>query len=90
MGSTFEPAVDGLGQQDLWNQPGREDATCGGPGTAANNPTTIPEFMSATAAHPLPTGVTSFTGAQANDQYGANQVPVPWFHSWIGWLLRCR
>ena len=70
--------------QDLGNQPGREDATCGGPGTAANNPTTNPVFMSATAAHPFPTGVSSFTGAQANDQYVAKHFPFPWFHSLIG------
>jgi phospholipase C len=49
--------------QDLGDQPGREDASCGGPGSAANNPTTDPTFMSATTAHPLPVGVTSFTGA---------------------------
>ena len=40
--------------QDLGNQPGREDAVCGGPGTAANNPTTNPTVMTATAANPLP------------------------------------
>ena len=70
--------------QDLGNQPGREDAACGGPGTAANNPTTNPTFMSATAAHPFPAGVTSFTGAQANDQYVAKHFPFPWFHAITG------
>ena len=67
--------------QDLGDQAGREDAVCGGPGTAANNPTTNPTFMSATAAHPFPPGVTSFTGAQANDQYVAKHFPFPWFHA---------
>ena len=70
--------------QDLGNQPGREDAVCGGPGTAANDPTTNPTFMSATAAHPFPAGVTSFTGAQANDQYVAKHFPFPWFHAVTG------
>jgi Phosphoesterase family len=70
--------------QDLGNQTGREDAVCGGPGTSANNPTTNPTFMSATIAHPFPTGVTSFTGAQPNDQYVAKHFPFPWFHSLTG------
>jgi hypothetical protein len=70
--------------QDLGNQPGREDAVCAGPGTAANNPTTNPTFTSATAAHPLPPGVTSFTGAQPDDQYVAKHFPLPWFHSLTG------
>jgi hypothetical protein len=70
--------------QDLGNQPGREDGVCGGAGSAANNPTTNPTFMSATTAHPLPPGVTSFTGAQANDQYVAKHFPMPWFHSVTG------
>jgi hypothetical protein len=70
--------------QDLGDQTGREDATCGGPGTSANNPDTNPTFMSATATHPFPTGVTSFTGAQANDQYVAKHFPFPWFQSITG------
>ena len=70
--------------QDLGNQPGREDAVCGGPGSSANNPTTDPTYLSATASHPLPPGVTSFTGAQANDQYVAKHFPFPWFHSLTG------
>jgi hypothetical protein len=70
--------------QDLGDQPGREDAVCGGPGSASNNPTTNPTFLSATAAHPLPSGVTSFTGAQPNDQYVAKHFPFPWFHSITG------
>jgi len=70
--------------QDLGNQAGREDATCGGPGSAANNPTTNPTYLSATVAHPLPAGVTSFTGAQANDQYVAKHFPFPWFESLTG------
>ena len=70
--------------QDLGNQAGREDAVCGGPGLASNNPTTNPAYLSATATHPLPPGVTSFTGAQANDQYVAKHFPFPWFHSLTG------
>jgi hypothetical protein len=70
--------------QDLGNQPGREDAACGGPGSATNNPTTNPTYMSATTAHPLPTGVVSFTGAQPDDQYVAKHFPFPWFHSLTG------
>ncbi|MDG3010640.1 phosphoesterase [Rhodococcus sp. D2-41] len=70
--------------QDLRDQPGREDAVCGGPGTAENNPTTNPTYMSATAQHPLPAGVTSLTGAQPNDQYVAKHFPFPWFHSITG------
>src|ERR1700743_2985447 len=70
--------------QDLGDQPGREDAICGGPGGAGNNPTLATTFMSATAAHPLPPGVTSFTGAQPDDQYVAKHFPLPWFHSVTG------
>jgi hypothetical protein len=70
--------------QDLHNQPGREDSTCGAPGTAANNPTTNPLFMTNTPAHPFPPGVVSFTGAQANDQYVAKHFPFAWFHSLSG------
>jgi hypothetical protein len=70
--------------QDLHNQPGREDAVCGGPGTTANNPDTNPTYLTPTAAHPAPTGVTSFTGAQPNDQYVAKHFPFPWFHSLTG------
>jgi hypothetical protein len=70
--------------QDLHNQPNREDAICGGPGTAANNPDTNPAFLTPTPAHPLPAGVTSFTGAQPNDQYVAKHFPFPWFHSMTG------
>jgi hypothetical protein len=70
--------------QDLGNQPGREDALCGGPGAKDNNPTTNPTTMSATASKPLPVGVTSFTGAQPNDQYVAKHFPFPWFHALTG------
>ena len=70
--------------QDLHNQTGREDGTCGAPGTAANNPSTNPTFMSATPTHPFPPGVISFTGAQANDQYVAKHFPFAWFHSLDG------
>jgi Phosphoesterase family len=70
--------------QDLGDQPGREDASCGGPGATTNNPTTNPTIMSATVTNPLPAGVTSFTGAQANDQYVAKHFPMPWFESLTG------
>ena len=74
--------------QDLGDQAGREDATCGGPGTKDNDPTTNPAFLTATPAHPLPPGVTSFTGAQANDQYVAKHFPFPWFHSLTGTVTK--
>jgi hypothetical protein len=74
--------------QDLGNQPGREDAVCAGPGSASNNPTTNPTVMSATATNPLPAGVTSFTGAQSNDQYVAKHFPFPWFHSLTGTVTK--
>jgi len=61
--------------QDLGNQPGREDGLCGAPGSAANDPATNPLSMSSN----LPAGVSSFTGAQANDQYVAKHFPFPWF-----------
>src|SRR3984957_4598365 len=40
--------------QDLHEQARREDARCGGPGTAANNPDTDPTFMTPSSKHPLP------------------------------------
>ena len=67
--------------------PGREDAACGGPGGAANNPTTDPTNLEA------PSGdVVSYTGAQNADiggtdyidQYVAKHNPVPWFESLTG------
>jgi hypothetical protein len=70
--------------QDLHNQPGREDATCGAPGTAANDPTTNPTNMVASADQPFPPGVVSFTGAQPNDQYVAKHFPFAWFHGLTG------
>ena len=61
---------------------------CGGPGIAANNPDDQPDLHERTAAHPLPAGVTSFTGAQANDQYVAKHFPFPWFESLTGTSTR--
>jgi hypothetical protein len=68
--------------------PGREDGLCGYPGTAANDPVTLPTAVTS------PTGnVTSFTGAQpanANnngepaDQYVAKHFPTAWFTSLTG------
>jgi hypothetical protein len=69
--------------QDLGNQAGREDGLGGAPGTAANNPTTNPKSMTPSAADKA-NGITSFTGAQANDQYVAKHFPFPWFHSITG------
>jgi len=69
--------------QDLHNQPGREDGLGGAPGTAANNPTTNPKVMKP-SAQDLANGITSFTGAQPNDQYVAKHFPFPWFHSIVG------
>ena len=71
-------------QQDLGAQPGRDDAVCGGPGIASNDPTTNPTYMSSSASHPFPPGVTSLTAAQANDQYVAKHNPSPWFHALTG------
>jgi Phosphoesterase family len=61
--------------------PGREDAACGGPGSPANNATTNPVNLVGTT---LPPGVTTFTGAQPNDQYVAKHFPFPWFESLTG------
>ena len=69
--------------QDLHNQPGREDALGGGPGSRANNPTTDPRAMTVSDADRAK-GITSFTGAQPNDQYVAKHFPFAWFHSIIG------
>ena len=82
--------LDSVGQtwkgyaQDFRVQPGREDATCGAPGSADNDPTTNPTILTPTADNPLPDGVVSFTGAQANDQYVAKHFPFAWFSSLSG------
>ena len=68
--------------------PGRDDAACGGPGTAANNPTTDPVNLVA----PPGGSITSYTGAQSAssggtdyvDQYVAKHNPAPWFESLTG------
>ncbi|HTA02862.1 MAG TPA: alkaline phosphatase family protein [Streptosporangiaceae bacterium] len=60
--------------------PDREAATCAGPGTAANNPDTNPTDMEGD----FPAGVTTFTAAQANDQYVAKHFPFPWFEGLTG------
>ena len=60
--------------------PDREAATCAGPGTAANNPDNNPTDMSGD----FPSGVTTFTAAQPNDQYVAKHFPFPWFQSLTG------
>jgi hypothetical protein len=68
--------------------PGREDAVCAGPGTAANNPNTDPTDMVA----PPGGDIASYTGAQNVsfggtdyiDQYVAKHFPVGWFESLTG------
>jgi hypothetical protein len=69
--------------QDLGNQAGREAGLGGAPGARDNNPTSNPKAMKPTDADKA-NGITSFTGAQANDQYVAKHFPFPWFHSIIG------
>jgi hypothetical protein len=76
--------------------PGREDALCGGPGSASNNPVSNPTFLTGTTAHPLPADFNSYTGAstvagtgtannpQFADQYVAKHFPLPWFESLTG------
>jgi hypothetical protein len=60
--------------------PDREAAACAGPGTAANNPDTNPTDMEGD----FPAGVTTFTGAQPDDQYVAKHFPFGWFESLTG------
>jgi hypothetical protein len=60
--------------------PDREAAACAGPGTSANNPDTNPTNMSGD----FPTGVTTFTAAQPDDQFVAKHFPFPWFESLTG------
>ncbi len=60
--------------------PNREAAACAGPGTPANNPDTNPTNM----ATGFPSGVTTLTAAQPNDQYVSKHFPFPWFQSLTG------
>lgn len=69
--------------QDLRNHPGREDGLAGSPGTLANTPDKNPKVMK-TNAQDEARGITSYTGAQADDQYVAKHFPFVWFHSIIG------
>jgi hypothetical protein len=71
--------------------PGRDDGTCGYPGTSAANAVTNPSNLVAPGSNP--TGnVASYTGAQAAntakglpaDQYVAKHFPFPWFTSLSG------
>lgn len=69
--------------------PGREDGTCGYPGTSSNDPVDNPTNLVAPSGN-----VTSFTGAQQAktyngvnlpaDQYVAKHFPTPWFASLTG------
>jgi len=70
--------------QELGTQAGREDAVCGGPGGTTNNPDTNPTALGVVSASDQAKGITSYTGAQANDQYVAKHFPFPWFHSLTG------
>ncbi|MSS46002.1 phosphoesterase [Cutibacterium sp. WCA-380-WT-3A] len=69
--------------QDLRNHPGREDGLAGSPGTLDNTPDNNPKAMKPTEQDKAK-GITSFTGAQPDDQYVAKHFPFPWFHSIIG------
>mgnify|MGYP002411999898 FL=1 len=69
--------------QDLHNQAGREDGLGGAPGARTNDPTNNPKAMKPSDADKA-NGITSYTGAQPNDQYVAKHFPFPWFHSIIG------
>jgi len=60
--------------------PDREAGACAGPGTSANNPDTNPTDM----AGNFPTGVTTFTAAQPDDQFVAKHFPFGWFESLTG------
>lgn len=67
--------------------PGRENAACGGAGTAANNPNTDPLNLNSSGGD-----VATYTGAQDItdngtdyiDQYVAKHNPVPWFEALTG------
>ena len=69
--------------QDLRNHPGREDGLAGSPGTRENTPDKNPKAMKPTREDKA-RGITSFTGAQPDDQYVAKHFPFPWFHSIVG------
>ncbi|MDU2071760.1 MAG: alkaline phosphatase family protein [Cutibacterium avidum] len=69
--------------QDLRNHSGREDGLAGSPGTLENTPDKNPKAMKPTEEDKAK-GITSFTGAQPDDQYVAKHFPFPWFHSIIG------
>lgn len=69
--------------QDFRVQQGREDALGGAPGTRENDPTRNPKSMTPSDADKA-LGITSFTGAQANDQYVAKHFPFAWFHAITG------
>ncbi|MDU3272141.1 MAG: phosphoesterase, partial [Cutibacterium sp.] len=66
--------------QDLHAQAGREDALGGAPGSRENDPSHNPKSMKPSDDDKAK-GISSFTGAQENDQYVAKHFPFPWFHS---------
>ena len=69
--------------QDLHAQAGREDALGGAPGSRENDPSHNPKSMKPSDDDKAK-GISSFTGAQENDQYVAKHFPFPWFHSIVG------
>jgi hypothetical protein len=67
--------------------PGREDATCAGPGSSTNNPNTNPVNLvapSGDVASYTGTQNTNVGGTQYVDQYVAKHFPTSWFESVTG------
>jgi hypothetical protein len=67
----------------------RDASACGAPGASTNFPGAANTGAASTTGStstntPATYGVTSFTGAQADDQYVAKHFPFGWFHSLIG------
>jgi hypothetical protein len=67
----------------------RDASACGGPGSTTNFPgaqnTGTASLSGSTSTNtPATYGVTTFTSAQADDQYVAKHFPFPWFHSLTG------
>jgi hypothetical protein len=67
----------------------RDASACGGPGSTGNFPgaqnTGAASLTGSTSTNtPATYGVTTFTSAQADDQYVAKHFPFPWFHALTG------
>jgi hypothetical protein len=92
--SANSPAAANVGGTTYDFQPGsdvtnRDASACGGPGSSTNFPgaanTGAASLTGSTSTNsPSTYGVTSFTGAQRDDQYVAKHNPAPWFHSLTG------